>query len=166
MNSFPAHFSIRKLLPLLAGGVTALALAGCMGFGGQGGGGALPQGLTARMDVPGASLDAAQALGLVNAFRASRGVPPLANDGGLDGSAQALARQYASTNQPPRKPGELVDVRFSAGYQTFAETFSGWRNVTADANALANPAARRAGLAVVQDPSSSYGIYWVLVLDD
>jgi uncharacterized protein YkwD len=152
-----------KYLPGLAGALSALALAGCMGFGSTGGG-VLPVGLTAPMDVPGAQLDRVQSLGLVNQYRASTGVAPLAADSGLDASAQLLATQYANTGTAPKQPGGIVAVRYSAGYQNFAETFSGWRNSAADASILANGAATRAGVAVAHNPNSAYGVYWVLIL--
>ena len=55
-------------------------------------------------------------------------------------------------------------MRLSAGYATFAEVFSGWRAVPADASALATPGVGRAGLGVVYEPASQNGVYWVLVL--
>ena len=154
-----------KYLPGIAGGLAALALAGCMGFGSTGGGGGgLPAGLTAQMDAPGASLDRLQAINLINQYRASTGAAPLISDTGLDGSAQLLVTQYANTNTVPKQPGETVAIRFSAGYQNFADTFSGWRNSAADASALADRRAGRAGIAVAHNPNSAYGVYWVLVL--
>ena len=135
-------------------------------MGGAGGGTAiaLAPGLSARMDQPGASLDKAQALAIVNAYRATTGLPALIADPGLDGTAQILANQYAQTGNPPKTPQELTAMKLSAGYATFAETFSGWRNNPADAAGLrAN--ASRAGVAVAFNGASSYGVYWVLVLD-
>jgi uncharacterized protein YkwD len=150
---------------LVSIGIASLALAGCsMGGLAPAGGGALAPALAARMDQPGASLDRAQALGLVNAYRATNGLPALVADPGLDGTAQALATQYAQTGTPPRTPQELAGMKLSAGYATFADTFSGWRNNPADAAGLrAN--AGRAGVAVAFNPASTYGVYWVLVLD-
>lgn len=143
----------------------ALLLAGCVSFGG--GGASSPAGLqpalTARMDVPNARLDSQQAIDLVNSYRATRNMPPLVVDGGLNGSAQALANQYAQTGVAPSKPGGLVEMKLSAGYATFAETFSGWRNNAADAVALAANASK-AGVGVAFNPNSAYGIHWVLVL--
>lgn len=115
------------------------------------------------MDQPNARLDSEQAIALVNAYRATRGMAPLVADAGLNGTAQALASQYAQTNVAPSKPQALVQMKLSAGYSTFAETFSGWRNNAADAIGLAAPATK-AGLAVAFNPTSSYGVYWVLVL--
>lgn len=138
-----------------------LALAAC-----SGGPAALSSGLTARMDQPGANLNRAEALGIVNAYRATSGAPALTADGGLDATAQALATDYARTGTAPKLPVGAAGMRVSAGYATFAETFSGWRNSPADAEVLARASARRAGLGVAYSADSTYGVYWVLVLDD
>jgi len=143
---------------LLLGG-----LAGCMGMD-SGGGGGLPAGLTATMDSPGASLDRPTALAVVNQYRSTTGAPPLTGDASLDAEAQTLAAAYAKTGKAPALPAGLVGIRASAGYNTFAETFSGWRNSPADAAVLGAARARRAGLAVAYDPGSSYGVYWILLL--
>lgn len=143
----------------------ALALAGCSSFGGAAptSATALAPALSARMDQPNAVLDSQQAIGLINAYRATNNLPPLVADAGLNGTAQALASQYAQTNVAPTKPQALAQMKLSAGYATFAETFSGWRNNPADAVGLLTPASK-AGVAVAFNPTSSYGIYWVLVL--
>lgn len=147
-------------IALLAG----LSVAGCsMMGGGSAAPTALPSGLTARMDQPGATLNRQEALGLINAFRATRGAAPLVADAGLEGTAQALANQYAQTGTAPATPQGLTVMKLSAGYATFAETFSGWRNSAADAAGLTAQASK-AGIAMAFNGSSSYGIYWVLVL--
>lgn len=154
-------------LPAVLFSLTAtVALAGCSSFGGGAATAtALAPALSASMDKPGAVLDSQQAIGLVNAYRATNNLPPLTTDAGLNGTAQALANQYAQTNVAPSKPQALAQMKLSAGYATFAETFSGWRNNPADAAGLrAN--ASRAGVAVAFDAGSSYGVHWVLVLDD
>lgn len=152
--------AILPLAAILAG----LALSACSMGGGGSAGIALAPGLSARMDQPGASLDKAQAIGIINAYRATNGLPALVSDPALDGSAQALANQYAQTGTPPRTPQDLAVMKLSAGYATFAETFSGWRNNPADAAGLkAN--ATKAGVAVAFNQSSAYGVHWVLVLD-
>lgn len=143
--------------------VTALALTGCVSFGGSSSPTALAPALSAWMDQPNATLDSQQAIGLINAYRATRNMPPLVADAGLNGTAQALASQYAQTGNAPSKPQALVQMKLSAGYSTFADTFSGWRNNAADAVGLAAQASK-AGVAVAFNPSSSYGVYWVLVL--
>ena len=158
---------LRNLKPAilpLAALVAGLTLAACS-MGGASAPIALSPGLSARMDQPGASLDRAQAISMINAYRATNGLPALTPDAALDGTAQALANQYAQTGTPPRAPQELTVMKLSAGYATFAETFSGWRNSPADAVAL-KATAGKAGIAMAYNGSSTYGVHWVLVLDD
>ena len=143
--------------------VTTLALAGCSSFGGATAPAGLSPGLSARMDQPGATLDRQQAIALINSYRATRGVAPLTPDAGLDGTAQALANQYAQTGNAPTKPQALGQMKLSAGYANFADTFSGWRNSPADAAGLVAQGSK-AGIAVAYNAASSYGIYWVLVV--
>jgi uncharacterized protein YkwD len=157
--------ALRPAILPLAAIVTAAALAACSMGGGGGTAIALAPGLAARMDQPGASLDRAQAIAMINAYRATNGLPALTPDPALDGTAQALATQYAQTGTPPRAPQDLTVMKLSAGYASFAETFSGWRNSPADAVAL-KATASKAGVAVAFNPSSTYGVHWVLVLDD
>ena len=152
--------AILPLAALLAG----MTIAACS-MGGASAPIALSPGLSARMDQPGASLDRAQAIAMINAYRATSGLPALTPDAALDGTAQVLANQYAQTGAAPRAPQELTQMKLSAGYATFAETFSGWRNSPADAAGL-RVAASRAGIAMAYSPSSTYGVHWVLVLDD
>lgn len=157
--------TIRPIL-LSSAMAAALLLAGCSPFSGGSGNtsaGALAPALSARMDQPNATLDSVQAINLINAYRATQNIPPLTADAGLNGTAQALANQYAQTNTAPTKPQALVQMKLSAGYSSFAETFSGWRNNAADAVAL-TARASKAGVAVAYNPSSSFGTYWVLVI--
>lgn len=124
----------------------------------------LAPGLSAQINTPGAQMDASAALSIVNHYRSVRGVSQVQADPDLNAAAAALAREYASTGSPPAKPGAVSVMRLSAGYENFAETFSGWRNSPADANAMADANARRAGFAAVYDPNSAYGTHWVMVL--
>jgi uncharacterized protein YkwD len=142
--------------------MTGALLAGCsFGFGG---GGSLPAGLVAPMDRPGAVLDKREAVNILNSYRATTGAPALNGDAALDSLAQTLATQYAGSGNPPALPPNTRAIRISAGYSNFAETFSGWRNSPADAAVLADAAAHRSGIGVAYNPSSSYGVYWVLLL--
>ena len=159
------HFScaIKPAILSVAAIAAVVTLAACSMGGGSGSSLALASGLSARMDQPGASLDRLQAIGLINAYRATNGLPALQPDAALDGTAQALANQYAQTGTPPSAPQGLTVMKLSAGYATFAETFSGWRNSPADAVGL-RATAGKAGVAMAFNPTSSYGIHWVLVL--
>lgn len=153
----PARLSRIAIATLCVGG-----LAACSGA--PSGGGALAPGLVAQITAPGAQMDRQAALNIVNQYRATRGVAPLAADSGLDAQAQTVATQYASSGNPPSKPADAVAMRLSAGYTNFAETFSGWRNSPADANVLAQADAQRVGFAAVYDPNSAYGTHWVMLL--
>ena len=157
MTSRSAHLARFGLFAL-----AAASLAACS-MGGPASPASLTPALSARMDQPGARLDPREAVALVNAYRATNGLPPLASDPGLDGTAQALANQYAQTGTAPARPQALTQMKLSAGYATFAETFSGWRNDAADAAGLLAQAGK-AGIAVANNPASAYGVYWVLVL--
>lgn len=154
---------LSSLALLLAAGLAAAALAGCSA---GGGGGALSAGLTQRMDQPGANLNRAEALGIVNHFRTASGSSQLTADANLDATAQGLASAYAKSGSTPKRPDGSIGMRTSAGYFNFAETFSGWRNSPEDAAVLNERSASRAGLGVAYDPNSTYGVYWVLLLDD
>lgn len=157
----PSAFPRFNILALSAG-LTALALlAGCVGGPSRGG---LAPGLTQSINAPGAQMDRVAALSIINQYRATRGTAPLSADAGLDAQAQALASQYAGSGTPPSMPSGLTAMRLSAGYENFAETFSGWRNSPADADVLASGSARRAGFAAVYNPNSAYGTHWVMVL--
>jgi hypothetical protein len=156
--------ALRRPRPILGRlvivGVLAMGLAGCNELAGGG----LAPGLVAQMDAPGASLDRPSAIAIINQYRGTVGAGQLTGDPTLDTTAQGLAQAYAKTGKSPTLPPGASAIRTSAGYGNFAETFSGWRNNPADAAALATAGARRAGIAAVYDASSSYGVYWVLVL--
>lgn len=153
-----------SILPIarLAAVATLAAILGACSMGG--GGQALSPGLTTPMNQPGAQLNRVEALFLLNDYRRSQGAADVRGDTVLDGTAQTLATNYAKTGGQPLLPPGALAMRLSAGYTTFAEVFSGWRNVPADAAALATPGATRAGLGVAYDPNSAHGVYWVLVL--
>jgi uncharacterized protein YkwD len=152
-----------SILPIARVAVIA-TLAALLGACSMGGGQALSPGLTTPMDKPGAQLNRVEALFLLNDFRRSQGAADVRGDTVLDSTAQTLASNYAKTGAQPLLPPGSLAMRLSAGYTTFAEVFSGWRNVPADAAALATPGAQRAGLGVAYDPNSQHGVYWVLVL--
>lgn len=136
----------------------ALALTACTGTAG------LSPAMTDRMDVAGANLNRPAAIGIVNQFRASRGVAALAQDANLDTLAQTLAAQYSKTGKTPKKPDSTGIILTSAGYATLADTFSGWRNGGNDAAVLADPAYSKAGIGVAYSPNSNFGVHWVMLL--
>jgi uncharacterized protein YkwD len=136
-----------------------LALAACSGAGT-----ALSPGLSQSMEAPGAQLNRGEAIGMINHYRATIGARPLASDPALDAKAQEYAALYAKTGRQSATPPGTIQIRYSAGYSNFAETFSGWRGSPQDSAALSDGNASRAGLAVVYEPTSPYGIYWVMIV--
>jgi uncharacterized protein YkwD len=146
-------------LPRIAAAILLSAgLAAC------GGGGGLPQGLSQTMDTPGAQLNRTDAFNIINQYRVSLGAPPLVDDPSLDASAQAAVTAYAKTGRQTPKPEGTIQIRYSAGYSTFAETFSGWRNAPQDSAALTDKTATRGGLAVTYEAASPYGVYWAMIV--
>ena len=137
--------------------LTAL-LAACSG------GGGLPEGLSQGMDKPGAQLNRADAFNIINQYRTSVGAGPLTDDPTLDAAAQAAVEAYAKTGRQTPKPEGTVQIRYSAGYANFADTFSGWRNSPQDAPALTDKTATRGGLAVTYEANSPYGVYWTMIV--
>jgi uncharacterized protein YkwD len=151
-----------RLMPIALRALFAAAIL--VGLAACSSGGGLPVGLSQRMDAKGVSLDRAQAIAIINQYRGTTGAPALTEDPALDASADALVLQYTQSGAQIPKPAGALEVRYSAGYYNFAETFSGWRNSPADSAALTNGSATKAGIAAHYDAASAYGVYWVLVL--
>jgi uncharacterized protein YkwD len=142
----------------------AAALAALVALAGCSTGAGLSPGLTARMDQSGAQLNRGEALGIINHYRATVGAGALLEDPALNAQAASLATAYARTGRQPAKPAGVVEVRYSAGYATFADTFSGWRNSGQNSSVMSDKNVTRAGIAVVYEENSPYGVYWVVIV--
>jgi uncharacterized protein YkwD len=127
-------------------------------------GGRLSSGLTDRMDSGTAQLNKADAIGIINSYRSTVGVAPLTEDPSLSALADTAARNYAKTGRQATKPEGTSEIRYSAGYPTFAETFSGWRNSDQKSLVMSGSSVTRAGIAVVYEENSPYGVYWVVIV--
>lgn len=154
------RFSLLPRFPRLGILVAALLVVGIVACAPTVG---LAPGLVARMDAPGAKLDAGLALGLINDLRSRSGAPALTHDPALEAAAKEAALAYAGSGRSPRRPDAAAMMMTSAGYVTFAETFSGWRGSSTDTRTLSDPALTRAGLAVANDGNTEFGTYWVLL---
>jgi uncharacterized protein YkwD len=129
----------------------------------------LPQGLTASMATNGAALNRAEALGLLNQYRAANNLPLFVADPALNQLAERAAAKYAAEGNTNGAlslvAGESqASALFSAGYDNFADTFSGWRGAARDVKTLSQPNATTAGLAVKYDANSNFGTHWVLLV--
>ena len=151
--------SFAPLARIAIAATLTLALAAC-----SAGGGGLSSGLTARMDEGGARLNSSEAIGIINSYRSTVGVGALVEDPALSATAASIAASYAKTGRQQSKPDGTIEIRYSAGYATFAETFSGWRNSGQDSQVMSGGSATRAGIAVVYEPTSPYGVYWVVIV--
>ena len=137
--------------------ILTVALAGCSST-------RLSDGLTQRMESSTAQLNTADAIGIINHYRATVGVGALVEDPALSAQAKTMAANYAKTGRQASKPEGTSEVRYSAGYSTFAETFSGWRSSQQQSLVMSSNNVTRAGIAVVYEENSPYGVYWVVIV--
>ncbi len=129
----------------------------------------------------GAEVDAEAARDMISQYRRNHGLNELALDARLQEVASERARAMARRGAvDTRSAGGLAarlkaaGVRgdgaaienLSAGYDTLAEAFSGWRQSPAHNARMLDPRARRMGLAAVHAPASKFKLFWALVLTD
>jgi uncharacterized protein YkwD len=133
-----------------------------------------------RLDRAGAALDLPSSYSMLNLYRANAGQPPLKPDPGLQRLAEAAASRMAAENRVLTEAELALPAAFSAaglkvtayatnlsaGYRTFAETFSGWREAKLQNAHMLAPGPRRAGLAAAWRPGSKYELFWVLIVAD
>ncbi len=130
------------------------------------------------MAAPGAHLDAAAARDMISLYRRNNGLGAVALDPGLMAQARAQADAMAAQDKLSHEVrGSLTDrlnhagyeksvavENVSAGYDTTAEVFSGWRNSPPhNANLLA-PRMTRMGIAAAYNPKTRYKVFWALVM--
>ncbi len=131
-----------------------------------------------RLDISGRAVDPASSLSMINQYRGNKGLPPLTWDPALARLAQAQSDGMAQVDKvhstdEAQLPGHLAAAgigytsflaNFSAGYRTFAEAFSGWRESKVHEATMLSPRASRVGLATTYAPGSKYKIYWTLLV--
>jgi uncharacterized protein YkwD len=131
-----------------------------------------------RLDLTGESVDPASSLSMINHYRANRGLAPLVWDPTLAAVAQRQSDAMAAADRVHSVADARLDsalgaagigyasflANFSAGYRTFAEAFSGWRESKVHDATMLAPRATRVGLATAPAPRSKYGIFWTLVV--
>ena len=129
----------------------------------------------------GAEVDAEAAREMISQYRRTHGLSELALDARLQGvaleRARAMARRGAVDSRSAgglaaalkaagvRGEGGAIE-NLSAGYDTLAEAFSGWRQSPAHNGRMLDARARRMGLAAVYAPGSKFKVFWALVLAD
>ena len=133
-----------------------------------------------RDDGRPATVDPAEAVKLVNAFRAGRGLPGLALDPRLTAIAAAhagaMARQARLAHVLPGEKsfavrlsagGFAADVaveNIGAGYHDLAEAFSGWRASPHHRDNMLDRRVTLMGIAVAHSADGRFGDYWSMVL--
>ena len=128
----------------------------------------------------GGQLDARNARDLINGYRESQGVGAVA----LNPALMSLARGYAASlggdarfSRDVRPDGKLkarlisagydaaaIRESVTAGYHTFAEAFSGWRDSAPHRRTMLMKDATEMGIAAAYVPNTRYKVYWVLVM--
>jgi len=133
-----------------------------------------------RLDVAGRALDAASSIAMINEYRRGKGLPMLTLDPVLGRLAQEQALWMGSRDQVRTSlerdralttrlktagvAAGVADENVSAGYRTFAEAFSGWRESKPHNAVMLNPKATRAGIATSYQPTSKYQVFWSLIV--
>jgi uncharacterized protein YkwD len=127
---------------------------------------------------PGTELDAASAVSMISGYRANNGLPTVVLDPELMQLAQTQAEVMAKRDKLDHGAGKPFVQRLkasgydakraaenvSAGYHTFAEAFSGWRDSNPHRANMLLAGATRMGIAAVYTPASKYKVYWALIL--
>ncbi|MBA5778556.1 CAP domain-containing protein [Stappia sp. F7233] len=129
---------------------------------------------------PTARVDAATAAQFISTYRMQNGLGGLTLDPALQRAAEAQAGAMAAANDVNASrsaennlkarlanagTGEVYAVEnVSAGYRTFAEAFSGWRESPKHNAVMLDARATRMGIATAYVPGSKYKVFWSLVL--
>lgn len=132
------------------------------------------------LDRTGARIDAASARDMVNAYRARNGLAPVTIDARLMAVAEAEAKAMAEADRVSHaidrgnKVGDRLTAagygfavaveNVGAGYYTFAEAFSGWRDSRRHNANMLNPDVRRMGISTYYRPGSKYKVFWSMIL--
>lgn len=133
-----------------------------------------------RLDSPSATVDKTVAASFINGHRANMGLQPVMGDPRLDAlaveqaealaetegrrlSSQALARLQAELSAAGYDP-DASGLITTAGYLTFAEAFSGWRESDIHNAYLLGERATALGIATHYRRGSKYRVYWAAVL--
>jgi uncharacterized protein YkwD len=131
-------------------------------------------GMYRNLAEAGASIDAETAAEMIGSYRRNHGLKPLVLDpalmriAGAEADAMAAVAKPASADAVKAKAAaagyRLPAANVSAGYQTFAEAFSGWRESPAHDRVMLDSKADRMGIATAYAPGTKYRVFWTLVV--
>ena len=161
---------------LLLGGaaIAVAALVGCADHNPPPGQPTIYQSM-ARAD---AVLDVNAAQSMISGYRSNNGLGPVTLDPALMqlASEQAhamaahdkldhnVAHPFADRIKKSSFDAGVAVENISAGYDTLAEAFSGWRDSPPHRANMLNPNVTRMGIAEVYAPASKYQVFWALIL--
>lgn len=135
-----------------------------------------PAGSRQAARIAAVQADPAQALALLNRYRASRGLGAVQPDPALAAMAQRQAAAMVAADSLSHDVAGSFGSRIAAagldtakageniggGYLSTQEAFAGWQHSPAhDANLLM-PGATRFGLGMAKDARTRYGAYWAM----
>ncbi len=165
---------MKRMLIVAFGVIAPLVLTSC--------GSRKPDGLPFYNDLasPSAQINAQDAANVISNYRRNNGLSAVTLDPALTRAAQRQAEAMARANDvraslangnglAVRLAGEgMSDIyaveNVSAGYRTFAEAFSGWRESSKHNTVMLDPKATRMGIATTYAPGSKYKVFWSLVM--
>ena len=123
-----------------------------------------------------ARIDADTAAEMISAYRRKHGLKPLVLDPTLMRIAETEAASMAAAAQPASADSVKAKAtaagfrtpaaNLSAGYQTFAEAFSGWRESKGHDAVMLDASADRMGIATAYGPGTKYRVFWAMVVAD
>lgn len=153
---------------------TLAALAGCDKPAAPPRAAAPALGMYQNLAQAGGRVDAETAAEMISAYRHNHGLKPLEVDPALMRLAVADADAMAASARPASADGVKAKAaaagfrspaaNLSAGYQTFAEAFSGWRESPGHNGVMLDPKADRMGIATAYAPGTKYRVFWTLVV--
>ncbi|MEP1441943.1 MAG: CAP domain-containing protein [Hyphomicrobiales bacterium] len=131
-----------------------------------------------NLESPTAQLDVQDAVRVISTYRVSKGLAPVQVDPELVLLAQSHANAQAKANKVGHKIGGSFSQRVktlnqtrsvsvenvSAGYRSFAEAFSGWRDSKRHNANLLNQGVTRFGIAKSVNSKSKFKVFWTLVM--
>ncbi|WP_335343017.1 CAP domain-containing protein [Roseibium porphyridii] len=164
----------RSALQLTAAGLALMIVSACMGE---------------RLQTPpfyqnlaktDGQVDPATAAQMISQYRINNGLPAVTPDAQLTGIAQSQAdamaaagsvkaslaanQQLATRMNSIGEPKTAAAENVSAGYRTFAEAFSGWRESPNHNQVLLTRDATRLGIATAYSANAKHKVFWSLVM--
>ena len=131
-----------------------------------------------NLELPTSRLDVQDAVQVISTYRVSKGLAPVR----VDPELVILAQNHANAQARANKVGHEIGGTFagrvkslnkqrsvsvenvSAGYRSFAEAFSGWRDSKRHNANLLNKGVTRFGIAKAVNSKSKFKVFWTLVM--